>query len=307
MIECTVTHIKFKLFGFIKISLPRLYYARRKKELLRVFNYYKNNNIDITTYPKAEGFFRTIQLVQIEILKEFDRICRKNNIDYWLDFGTLLGAIRHKGFIPWDDDIDVGMPREFYNNFVDVFNKENSNKNLTISYNRRFCDRLGCFYKIRYKDTDLALDIFPYDFCDRRFSEKEQYALTSEIKAKREVINEICKKKKISNAELLDKINALMAEITNNKVNTKESGNDMVWGADYSHTYPKWVHSYDTFYPLGEIEFEGYKFCCPNKYVDYIKTVYGNYMSYPSDMHVHSVYKFNEEEIEIMRKEFAHQ
>ena len=202
MIECTVTHIKFKLFGFIKISLPRLDYARRKKELLRVFNYYKNNNIDITTYPKAEGFFRTIQLVQIEILKEFDRICRKNNIDYWLDFGTLLGAIRHKGFIPWDDDIDVGMPREFYNNFVDVFNKENSNKNLKISYNRRFCDRLGCFYKIRYKDTDLALDIFPYDFCDRRFSEKEQYALTSESKAKREVINEICKKLFISYCHL---------------------------------------------------------------------------------------------------------
>lgn len=57
---------------------------------------------------------RRIQLVQTELLTEFDRICRKNNLRYNLGFGTLLGAARHKGFIPWDDDIDVTMPWEDY-------------------------------------------------------------------------------------------------------------------------------------------------------------------------------------------------
>ena len=57
-----------------------------------------------------ENELRSCQLKQLEILKIFDRICRKHNLRYWIDGGTLLGAVRHKGFIPWDDDLDVAMP-----------------------------------------------------------------------------------------------------------------------------------------------------------------------------------------------------
>ena len=70
------------------------------------------------------GIMKRCWAAAIEILLELDRICKKYNISYYIDYGTLIGAKRHGGFIPWDDDMDISMNREDYNRFAEVVEKE---------------------------------------------------------------------------------------------------------------------------------------------------------------------------------------
>ena len=71
---------------------------------------------------------RKVHMVEKEILDEVVRVCDKNNISYFLMAGTLLGAVRHKGFIPWDDDIDVGMTYDNFKRFIEIAPRELNDK-----------------------------------------------------------------------------------------------------------------------------------------------------------------------------------
>ena len=81
-------------------------------------NFYK----EIKEYSQQN--LRACQLKQLAILEEINKICKRHKIEYWLDGGTLLGAVRHDGFIPWDDDIDIGMSLEDEKRFEEIAPKE---------------------------------------------------------------------------------------------------------------------------------------------------------------------------------------
>ena len=74
--------------------------------------------------PRATGSLREVQLRMLDILLEVKRLCNKHDIRYWLDFGTLLGAVRHAGFIPWDDDLDVCVLEDDFERFLRVCSEE---------------------------------------------------------------------------------------------------------------------------------------------------------------------------------------
>lgn len=111
-----------------------------------------------------------------DILVEVDRICRKNNIKYTLIGGTLIGAIRHKGYIPWDDDIDVGFLRSEYDKFIKCCEKD-LNKEYRIVNAENEEGNANLFHKIKIKNTkciesisknsainkEIFLDVFPFD------------------------------------------------------------------------------------------------------------------------------------------------
>ena len=92
-------------------------YGKKKMDRMR------NKPINQSLLEGPE-IMRRVQLIELEMLKEVDRICRKHNIKYSLFAGTLLGAVRHKGFVPWDDDVDVCMLYEDYKRFIEIASKE---------------------------------------------------------------------------------------------------------------------------------------------------------------------------------------
>lgn len=82
---------------------------------------------------KATGKLRDLQLCELRLLKRFVEICTKHNLRYYLLGGTLLGAVRHDGFIPWDDDVDVCMPRPDYMRFLEIAEEELAGSDMGIS------------------------------------------------------------------------------------------------------------------------------------------------------------------------------
>ena len=123
-----------------------------------------------------ENDLKKLQLTMLDMLKLFDKMCRENDINYSLCSGTLLGAVRHKGFIPWDDDLDIRMTRENYDKFLQIWdtvnhegyslqNKENT-PNFPQSFTKIRKDETA-FIQFEWEkgayNTGVFIDIFPID------------------------------------------------------------------------------------------------------------------------------------------------
>ncbi|MCP3932615.1 MAG: LicD family protein [Bacteroidetes bacterium] len=244
---------------------------------------------------------RQAQLVMLRILQIIDHICEKYHIQYWLDGGTLLGAVRHQGFIPWDDDIDLGMLREDYNKFIAICDTElpsdlflqtrNSDGYYNITVPLKIRDKNSLFVEDFENEDEkyhqgIFVDIFAYDFLPekklhRKFLKRLGKQLCKLIRAKvspgKKYTSDF-KYRALKNIFSLDKLQSWI-EILIDRTNTNHNSL-MGFGLDSSL---KRIYFTEQFFPLNKVKFEGYEFSSPKDVDYYLSSTYGDYMKLPPE------------------------
>lgn len=289
-LEDNRAHIKLTILG---ISLSFL-----KKEMVmyrRKLEQYKKNKVDITKLPRAEGWVRDIQLANLGIMKWFDKFCKDNKLEYFLFAGSALGQVRHKGIIPWDDDIDVAMLRNDYNKVLDLLRKDSGYP----LYAELFVSKItgDSIIKIKHRKSDkFFVDIFALDFTGKNISFEKQKAYTEEIKETRARIKE-----NIKESHLADLLNIRSKYID---FEAEKKGTDILLGVEWGHAEPNWFLKYDTVYPIKDVIFEDLILKSMAKPEQYLSDYYGNYMDYPKVMPKgHSMFeKTNDEDKEVIEE-----
>ena len=245
---------------------------------------------------KKEINVEELKQIQLNILKFADKFCKENNLKYYLAYGTLLGAVRHKGYIPWDDDIDIIMFREDYEKFVTTFNDANykvfaTEVNSKYPYPFAKVGDTRTYFEEEIKDvidTGVNIDIFPLDYLPEEKVEK--------ICKRRDFLQKLWMIKRLPRLKrrgflknsLLAISQCLLAPISVHYIVKKMEDNAKKWNLKESSICGNIAYGYDPdVYPSGdfkeqvELKFEDTSFPCPLDYDNVLKVMYGDYMKLP--------------------------
>ena len=293
------------------MRFAKLIYGRKSStsEPNEMLNYiFKSTNI------KTEGPLRDVQLLYVELMRFIDNVCRKYDLEYILAYGNLLGAIRHEGFIPWDDDFDIIMVRPDYNKLIEVlpaeiekydFFKENCtrtrlaniNDNYFTDFNSAYDEKLGhdkyfnssaklgksAFLQLGWLKPMVKLDVFPYDYIK---TESIDY-YTKNYLGHKYYFRMLYHEPDFSfDKEFNERFEKLGM--------TLEESDFIAEGIDASEADDFGVIESDLIFPTRTMKFEGYDFKCPNKPHEVIKRWFGDsYMDIPSNIRVHGYTDYN--------------
>lgn len=245
-----------------------------------------------------------IRKIQLYMLDEVDRLCKKHNIKYYLIGGTLLGAVRHKGYIPWDDDIDICMLREDYKKFEEVCKTE---LDSAILYQSKNTEKKywTSFNKLRMKNTTFAsgatskmdvnrgifLDIFPidnaFDVTKRsgRFLIRLQKKLVLKANALRAVkataFQEKTFWKKLVSFVFMPVTNRMIGDFADFIMQLKKHNVKYYVGLASSYSVERQTVPKDVYGEPSYVEFEGRTLPAPADWDAFLTNLYGDYMTPP--------------------------
>ncbi len=248
---------------------------------------------------------RELQLSEFEILLEFKRVCELEQLQYYLTAGTLLGAVRHGGFIPWDDDIDVAMPRKDYD-LLRNCSKDLFQEGYFFQDSKTDSQFPFYFAKLRKEDTTVYeaifsdvsihkgeyIDIFPLDICPKEallaklfFKEIEllSFVYLSKVSEKYEceykkwymlVLSRVCKILPLSTlSELRESFRRMGAW----------GGKEYYSTVGGTHGYPQERYEALWFQETEYLLFEGVEFPVPKQWEEVLTCLYGAYEKEPED------------------------
>ncbi|MCR5077910.1 MAG: LicD family protein [Prevotella sp.] len=242
-----------------------------------------------------------LKRIQLSILSDIDKFCQQDQLTYFLAYGTLLGSVRHQGFIPWDDDIDIAMPRPDYDRFIRSYNSrkggyEKAYKVISpitdgdygLPFAKVYDQRTGMDeFLYRQEDFGVYIDVFPIDGVNQNLSQISRSLRWGKLLNTKKAIlgngrsfgkNLVMLLGKvillpISKSSILKRIDAIATAADYNQsdevacVVAPYSESDIVRKADISTTI--------------KATFEGRQFSVPVGYDTYLRHVYGDYMQLP--------------------------
>lgn len=251
---------------------------------------------------------RKIQLLELECLKELKRICKKNDIPFFLIGGTLIGAARHKGFIPWDDDIDVGMLRKDYDRFLAVCKNElNTDKfffqipetekgcaDYEIARIRLNETHFGLTYRRKLRLHDgFFIEIIPYDDLPEKDSVAKRYyyrfkymkrILGIRMGYRYELTENVFKRflfYAFANCTRIIPLQLMHKKMISYHKKFCDTNSKCVFLLGGAYNYKKETHLRSTVSEYTELEFEGEMYPVPKNWDLFLTEQYGDYMMLP--------------------------
>lgn len=255
--------------------------------------------------------FRNFQLMQLSLLDEFARLCENNDLRYFMIGGTLLGAIRHQGFIPWDPDIDVAMLRVDYDKFLRICNQITDTDKYFLATFQNEKDHYSPHARFHLNHTEIVslderylrykyhkgvyMDIFPLD--DAPNDKSKQIKQAKRIKTIRKIMYykqaviydknaSFVKRTAKSILRLFMKLVSLKHLQTKMEAIMKKydvGGQSPLVGHMTSHyDYQRVLYHRDIYCPPRKYLFEGKEYYGPNNATEYLRQLYGDYEKLPS-------------------------
>ena len=312
----TLEDYYLKLPGFIKFNPKILKLSFDVTDRIKQSNGISTKDylLKLSEESEVNNLRRKFRQLYVELLIFVDNVCNKHDIDYWLGFGTLLGAVRHGGFIPWDDDIDLVILRKDYNKLIEALPKEleehdlkqSCGLTLLLENRKNYFGDFNSVYDVEDKDGNLMIDgkynflqiawlkpfvkidIFPFDFIeDDRLDEIYGKFAPTQYRFYDDMLR--------NKVKFADRIDSARSEVGFTDSKTRQFS-DTIEGV------PHWkirVFDYDKTFPLESIEFEGDKFKCPKDCDHHLTSMFGpDYMEFPKVIENHNT-------LELIEAQFA--